>query len=142
MLQKESIPSLFFLLSQALRVVACGRFDDPPYLKIAVPAIMSLADAMVMGGAEPARNPFSLHDILELVDAYMLIFAFESGKGRVCSARSRGCGGGECQLQLGYSRGNLVILCSRHGSMLLDDGVSARRSGSQGAKMPVDFIHK
>ena len=69
MSQKEIIPYLFFVLSWALVVVVCGRFDVPPSLKIEMPTVMYLADAMAMGGAETARNPFALNDSLELFDA-------------------------------------------------------------------------
>ena len=69
MQQEESIPYLVFVLSWALGVVVCGRFDMPPSLKIAMPTLMYLADAMAMGGAETARNPFALNDSLELFDA-------------------------------------------------------------------------
>ena len=71
MSQKESIPSLVFFLSRSLGVVTCGRSDVPPPLKIAVPAVMSLIDAMDIGGEEPALNPFTLRGSLELVDAYV-----------------------------------------------------------------------
>ena len=67
MSQKESISSLFFH-SWALGVVASGSFDVPLSLKIAVPAVMSLADAMAVGGTKPARNPIALCGSLELVD--------------------------------------------------------------------------
>ena len=54
MSQKESIPSLVFFLSWVIGVVVCGCFDAPPSLKIVVPDVMSLTDAMAVGGAEPA----------------------------------------------------------------------------------------
>ena len=69
MSQKESIPSLVFVLSWDLGVVASGSFDVPLSLKISVPAVISLADAMAVGGTKPARNPIALCGSLELVDA-------------------------------------------------------------------------
>ena len=69
MSQKESIPYLVFFLSWYLGVVTSGSFDLPLSLKIAVPSVMFLADAMVAGRTEPARNPIALYVILELFDA-------------------------------------------------------------------------